>query len=376
MTQKVIPTDTVPYTALGEQVEPIRQELVTRVDEVIKSGRYILGPEVDGFEEEFAAYCGSQFAVGLGSGTDALLLALRGLGLGDGDEVITVPNSFIASTSTIALAGARPVFVDVGEDMNIDPNQIEAAITGRTKAIAPVHLTGRPVRMKEVCEIADRHNLFVIEDAAQAVGARLDGRRVGSLGRVGCFSLHPLKNLFAFGDAGMATTDDASLYEEMRMARNHGLRTRDSCEYWSFNCRLDAIQAALLRVTLQHLEEWTEQRRSLALRYNDRLRQYVTVPDEGPNEYCVYQTYMVQADHRDKLQKFLRTNGVEALVHYPTPIHHQPAAKGLGYAPADFPIATRLAARIMSLPLYPTMTHDQQDRVVSLIGEFYESHGH
>ena len=209
MTQKVIPTDKVPYTALGEQVEPIRQELVTRVDEVIKSGRYILGPEVDGFEEEFAAYCGSQFAVGLGSGTDALLLALRGLGLGDGDEVITVPNSFIASTSTIALAGGRPVFVDVGEDMNIDPNQIEAAITSRTKAIAPVHLTGRPVRMKEVCEIADRHNLFVVEDAAQAVGARLDGRRVGSLGRVGCFSLHPLKNLFAFGDAGMATTDAA-----------------------------------------------------------------------------------------------------------------------------------------------------------------------
>ncbi len=364
-------TTKIPYAALGRQAGTIKRELLAAVEAVIDSGRYILGPEVAAFEQEFAALCGTTFAAGLANGTCALHLVLRGLGLRDGDEVITAPNSFLASAATIDLAGARPVFADIGPDLNIDPERIEAAITPRTRGIVPVHLTGRPARMKEISAIAKRHGLFVLEDAAQAIGARLDGRPVGSLGHAACFSLHPLKNLHAYGDAGMMTTSDAAIVERIRLARNHGLRDRDTCEFWSFNCRLDEVHAAMLRVQLRRLPEWTEERRRLAFRYNDLLRPYVTVPDEGAGEYCVYQTYMVQADRRDELQRYLNEQGVEALVHYPTPIHMQPAAASLDYRPGDFPQTLRAAGRILSLPLYPGLTREQQDRIVELVAAFY-----
>jgi dTDP-4-amino-4,6-dideoxygalactose transaminase len=362
----------VPYTALGQEAAEIKTELLGAFEKVLDGGRYILGPEVSAFEREFAEFCGVQRAVSVATGTCALHLVLRDLGLRPGDEVITVPNSFIASAATIALAGARPVFADIGPDLNMDPAQLEAVITPRTKAVVPVHLTGRPARMREILDIAEQHHLFVLEDAAQAVGAKLDGRRVGSWGNAGAFSLHPLKNLYAIGDGGIVTSRDESVLDRLLKSRNHGLRSRDECEFWSFNSRLDEVQAAMLRVRLRHLEEHTEERRQRAFRYNERLRPYVTVPDEGKGEYCVYQTYVVQAERRNELQRFLVENGVEALVHYPTPIHLQPAAKSLGYSAADFPVTMKAASRILSLPLYPKLTEAQQDRVVELVAEFYK----
>lgn len=225
--------------------------------------------------------------------------------------------------------------------------------------------------MDELRRLAAEHGLFLIEDAAQAVGAKLDGRPVGSLGAGACFSLHPLKNLHAYGDGGMITTGDETLAEAVRRLGNHGLIDRDTVAEWGYNCRLDELHAAMLRVQLRHLEEWTAERRRLAFRYNDALRGVVTVPDEGPGEYCVYQTYVVQADRRDELQSYLRSNGVEALVHYPTPIHLQPAARDLGYSAADLPVSSRAAGRILSLPLFPGLGDERQDRVIDLVRSFY-----
>jgi dTDP-4-amino-4,6-dideoxygalactose transaminase len=363
----------VPYTALAAEARSLRTELLSAFENVLDSGHYILGPHVRAFEAEFASYCGTKTALGMANGTCALHLVFRSLGFKENDEIVTVPNSFIASAASIALVGARPVFADILPDGNIDPERVEAAITTRTRAIVPVHLTGRPARMHELLEIARRRGLMVIEDAAQAVGARLDDQRVGSFGDAACFSLHPLKNLHAFGDGGMMTTSDDELTARMSQARNHGLRNREQCDFWSFNCRLDEMQAALLRVQLRHLDSWTEARRRLAFRYNELLRPYVKVPDEGPGEYCVYQTYVVQAERRDGLREFLVKNGVEALVHYATPIHLQPAAAALGYTAGDFPVTRRHVDSILSLPLYPSLSEQQQDQVIDLVERFYRA---
>tara|TARA_Y100000588_G_scaffold395323_2_gene523412 strand:- start:23149 stop:24258 length:1110 start_codon:yes stop_codon:yes gene_type:complete len=367
-----MPSYTIPYTALATEASLEKKELMRAVEGVLDSGRYVLGTEVSAFEQEFADHCQTKFSVGVASGTCALHLVLRGLGLKDGDEVITAPNSFVASAATVALAGAKPVFVDICDDGNLDPQMLEDAITDRTRAIVPVHLTGRPAKMLEIMEIAERHNLFVLEDAAQALGAELDGKRVGSWGHAACFSLHPLKNLHAFGDGGMITSQDSELVTLMSKSRNHGLADREQCDFWSFNCRLDEIQAAMLRVQLRRLDNWTAKRRALALRYNDLLRDYVHVPDEGPGEHCVFQTYVIKTDKRDELKTFLNENGVEALIHYATPIHLQPAAADLGYTPADFPKTMDHVRKIISLPLYPTLTHGQQDRIVELIASFHQ----
>jgi dTDP-4-amino-4,6-dideoxygalactose transaminase len=363
----------VPYTALGTEAASMKRELVAAFEGVLASGRYILGPEVAAFEKEFAAYCGASYAVGLANGTCSLHLVMRALGLRDGDEIITSPNSFVASASTIALAGARPVFVDIRPDGNIDPDKVEAAISPRTRAIVPVHIAGRAARMDQIMEIARRRSLFVLEDAAQAVGAKLNGKRAGNLGNAACFSLHPLKNLHAYGDGGMMTTNDPTLVDYLSKARNHGLANRDQCDFWSFNCRLDEVQAALLRVQMKRLDSWTEERRRLAFRYNEALRQYVEVPQEGAGEFCVYQTYVIRAERRDELQCHLQANGVEALVHYATPIHLQPAARELGYRVEDFPVTMHHVARILSLPLYPGLAASQQDRVIELIANFYRA---
>ena len=365
------PTWTVPYTGLSDEATILKKDYIAAFEKVLLSGRYIMGPELSAFEQEFAEYCQSPFAVGVATGTDALYLVLHALGLKDGDEVITAPNSFVASASPIALAGAKPVFVDIRSDGNMDAERLEASITPQTKAIMPVHLTGRPAQMPAILEIAKKHNLFVLEDAAQAVGACLNGIRVGSWGDAACFSLHPLKNLRAIGDGGMITTKHQWLYDRLKQARNHGLVNREQCDFWSYNSRLDELQAALLRVQFRHLDAQTEKRRELALRYNELLRPYVIVPDEGSGEYCVYQTYVVLAEFRDDLKKYLNDNGVEALIHYATPIHLQPAAEYLGYSSSDFPNTMKHVNRILSLPLYPSMTHSQQDQVVELISNFY-----
>lgn len=368
-------TFAVPYTDFSAQNSGAREELRAAFDEVLDSGHYIQGPNVTAFEREFADFCGSPFATGLANGTCSLHLVLRAMGVGPGDEVITAPNSFFASAAAIAVVGATVVFADVNEDANIDPAAIEAAVTERTKVIMPVHLTGRPVDMVRIQRIADAHGLGILEDAAQAVGSSFLGQRVGSWGQAASFSLHPLKSLHAFGDAGILTAKDEGLINDVAQRKNHGLIDRGTCEMWSFNCRLDEVQAALLRVQLRNLDAKIVERRRLAARYNDALRPYVTVPDEREGEVHSYQTYLIQGEDRDALQAHLRANGVEAIVHYPKPLHLQPAAADLGYGVGSFPVTERLSARILSLPIFPGMTEAQQDLVIEQVGTFYGAKG-
>ncbi len=364
-------TRPVPFLALAQQTREIKRELLAAVEAVLDSGQFILGEEVSRFEREFAKYCQTKYALGIASGTCALHLALEAAGIGRGDEVITAPNSFVASASTIALVGATPVFADIGPDLNLDPNLVEEALTPKTRAILPVHLTGRPAPMTEIMDISRRRNLKVIEDAAQAVGAALNGKRVGGFGDAGCFSVHPLKLLHACGDGGVLTTNDPEIYAHIQKSRNHGLADRSTCEFWSYNCRLDEIQAAMLRVQFKHLADRTETQRRIARRYAERLRSCVMVPVEADGEYCVYQTYIIQADRRDDLQRYLAGQEIQTFVHYPIPIPLQPAARTLGFSPNDFPMTMKAAERILSLPIYPELTDDQQDYVIESILQFY-----
>ena len=361
----------VPYVNLALQHQTIKGELLQAMEQVLDHGQFILGPEVRTFEEQFAAYCGTRYAVGVDNGTSALYLVMRALGIGPGDEVITAPNSFLASASSIALTGARPAFVDVRDDYNMDPGLLEAAITPRTRAIIPVHLTGRPADMRPIMETSQRHGLYVIEDCAQAVGARYHGQRVGSFGIAGCFSLHPLKNLNAVGDGGVITTNDPDLCDKLRRARNHGLRNRDECEFWSYNCRLDTLQAAMMLVKMKYLDQWTEARRANAAFYREHLSDVVQVPEDKPHEYSVYHTFIVQAEQRDELQQYLLDDGIESKVHYPLPIHLQDAARKLGYSPGSFPVTESQTSHILSLPVYPELTEPQLRLVVGSVGGFY-----
>ena len=365
----------VPYVDIAGQHAALKAELLEAVASVIDRGDFILGREVERFEAEFARFCGTRCAVGVGSGADALVLALRALGVGPGDEVITAPNSFVASASASAIVGARPVFADVGEDMNIDPGKVETAITPRTRAILPVHLTGRPADMGPILAVARRHGLAVVEDAAQAVGAEYDGRRVGALGTIGCFSLHPLKTLNACGDGGVLTTDDPELADRLRLLRNNGLRTRDDCRLWAVNSRLDTIQAAMLLVKLRYLDRWTEARRANAAYYACELAGIpgLRVPVERPRERAVYHTFVVQAERRDALRAHLEAWGIGTSIHYPTPIHLTAAAEPLGYRSGSFPVTEHQAARILSLPVYPELRAEQRAHVVHAIRDFYRA---
>ncbi len=364
----------VPYVALPAQARRIKGELMVAIERVLDHGQYALGPEAEAFEERFATYCEARFAVGVSSGTAALSLALRALSVGPGDEVITAPNSFIASASAVAMLGARPVFADVDEEtMNIVPGEIEKAITPRTKAVMPVHLTGQAADMGPILQVAERHGVPVVEDAAQSVGARYHGRRAGSFGVLGCFSLHPLKNLHAYGDGGVITTSDEEIYRWLLKARNHGFRDRDTCEFWSTNDRLDGIQAAVCNLKLDYLDEWTEERRKIAKEFCDGLKDCVSVPTEAPGCLQVYQTFMIRADRRDELAEHLRARGVGAKIHYPVPLYLQAPARALGYKPEDFPVAFSLSKRILSLPLFPEMTREQREAVIDGVRSFYET---
>jgi len=365
----------VAYVDVAGQHREIEAELLRAIARVIDHGGFILGDEVRQFEEKFAALCGVRHAIAVNSGTDALILALRALGIGPGDQVITAPNSFIATASSIAVVGARPVFADVGEDYNLDPQAFERAITPRTRAVLPVHLTGRPADMTAVLDIAHAHGLFVVEDCAQAVLAEHRGRRVGSFGNIGCFSLHPLKTLSACGDGGVLTTNDPEIRDQLRVTRNLGLRARDDCVMWSSHSRLDTMQAAVLLVKLNHLERWTEARRSHARRYQAALADvsHVQTPTDRSYERSAYHTFVVQASRRDALKAYLRGRGVETAVHYPVPIHLQAAASSLGYGPGNFPVTERQAGRILSLPVYPELSGDDIDYVAGAVRTFYEA---
>ena len=364
----------VPYVNIAKQHEPIKEQLLDAISKVIDRGDFILGKEVLEFEKRFAELCGMRFSLGVNSGTDALVLALRALDIGSGDEVITVPNSFVASTSCIILTGAKPVFVDVRDDYNIDPNLIEQAITSRTRAILPVHLTGRPADMTPITKIAKEYGLHIIEDCAQAICAEYRGQMVGTFGNIGCFSLHPLKTLNACGDGGVMTTNDEALYEKLKILRNLGLRTRDDTIIWSDNSRLDTMQAAILLIKMQYLEEWTNMRRTNAKFYQEKLGHIpeIVMPFENGDSYSVYHTFVIQAEKRDQLQSHLRDCGIETAIHYPVPIHLHTAAKNLGYKKGDFPMTERQSKRILSLPVFPELEVKDLKNIVDSITGFYK----
>jgi dTDP-4-amino-4,6-dideoxygalactose transaminase len=363
----------IPYVDLAAQHRELKPQLMAAVERVLDGGKFVLGPQVDEFERAFAALHGAAYAVGVASGLDALTLGLRALDIGAGDEVITPANSFVGSASCIVLAGATPVLADVGDDYNIDPGGIERAVTPRTRAILPVHLTGRPARMDAIVDVARRHNLDVIEDAAQAAGATLGGRSVGTFGRVGAFSLHPLKTLGACGDAGIVLTDDPAVYERLRLLRNHGLRSREDCVEFAPNSRLDTLQAAMLLAKLPYLQEWNARRRANAARYRDALAGVpgIRVPVDRADEEAVYHTLVVLAEGRDELRRYLDARGIGTQVHYPVPIHLSQAARGLGYRRGDFPQTEWQAARILSLPVYHGLAPGDIDYVCETIATFY-----
>ena len=363
----------IPYVDLISQHSSIKELILTAVEEVLDHGQFVNGGETTAFEKAFAQLCEVQFAVGVNSGTDGLILALHALGVGFGDEVITSPNSFVASSSCISWVGARPVFVDVKEDYNMDPTQIEDKITPRTKAILPIHLTGRPAEMQMILEIAERHNLYVIEDCSQAVSAEYYNKCVGSFGTIGVFSLHPLKTLNACGDSGIITTDDVDIYEELLLLRNHGLRSRDNCMTWGFNSRLDSVQAAILLIKMDYLDLWTNKRISNAKYYQKELSEVdaIKLPKDKPYEKAVYHTFVIEMDNRDALRSYLLEHGIETSVHYPVPIHLQAAAKDLGYKRGDFPVTEKQSERILSLPVHQNLQDDDLDHVVKTIKAFY-----
>ena len=364
----------VPYVNMAAQWAEEREALLPIVERVLAEGHWVGGAEIAEFEAAAARLCGVAHAVALNSGTDALALGMAALGIGSEDEVITPPNSFIASTAAIVQLGARPVFVDVRDDQNIDPERIEAAITDKTKAIMPGHLTGRIADMAPIMEIAERHGLQVVEDAAQSVGSRYDDRTSGSFGRVGCFSTHPLKNLNACGDGGFLTTDDDEIAEAVRAARNHGLVTRETVARFGQVSRMDSLQAAILHFRLGRLDDTVRRRRANAALYRERLDpERVFIPEDRDREFNTYHTLVIQVDRRDELRAFLQAQGVGTAIHYPVPIHLQPASAGLGYRAGDFPVTARQAGRILTLPINQTLSPDDISYVADRVNEFFKS---
>lgn len=362
----------VKYSHLDTQFAD-SEEILDSIRSLLKTGQFTLGPAVEEFENRFAMLCGARFAIGVNSGTDALMLILRALGIGAGDEVITAPNSFIATAGAIAMMGATPAFVDVADDYNIDPDLIERAITPRTKAILPVHLTGNPAAMPQILEIAARHGVHVIEDAAQAIGAAIDGQAVGSWGTAAEFSLHPLKNLNIWGDGGVVVTNSEELADKVRLLRNHGLRTRDEALMFGHNSRLDTLQALVACHLMEKLGGITSARIRNAQIYDAALSQLpgaITLPPRRPNVRQVYHTYVIQARERDQLSSFLGERGIETKVHYPVPIHLQPAARSLGYRAGDFPVCEAQARFILTLPLHQDLSENQMAYVVENIRKF------
>ncbi len=360
------------FVDLKRQYQSIEEEIGLAINRVLEKTNFILGDEVDKFEQEFADFCQIKFCVGVASGTDALFLSLKALGVGPGDEVITAPNTFIATTLAISLTGARPVLVDINrETYNIDTAKIEEKITTRTKVILPVHLYGQPAEMDKILSLAQKHNLRVLEDACQSHGAEYHDRRVGGLGDVAAFSFYPAKNLGAYGDGGAITTNDSNLAEKIRILRNYGQQPKNHHLIKGFNSRLDTIQAAILRVKLQYLDQWNEARRTNAQTYNKLLAGLeVITPEEINGVKAVYHLYVIRNKKRDALIKFLLERKIDVGIHYPTPIHLQPAYQDLSYKIGDFPVAEKAVQEIISLPMFPELRIDEINSVVDAIKEF------
>jgi len=369
----------VPAFNLTEQFPQIRDEVNAAVLEVLASGKYIGGAAIESFEQDFARYVGTEFCVACNSGTDALYLALRALGVGPGDEVIVPPFTFIATTETVSAVGAVPVFVDVdAETFNLDLDAVERAIGPRTKAIIPVHLFGQPVNMERLMTIARASNLWVIEDCAQATGAKWGDRRVGSIGHVGCFSFYPTKNLGACGDGGAMTVNDPQLAADLRMLREHGQRQRYYHEAIGVNSRLDAIQAVILQIKLRSLDRWNQKRTAIAQRYQQGLAGLpgLRLPQAIAGGTSVWNQYTIQVGEgsagpelRDRLRQALQDRGVGTAVYYPLPLHLQAVYANLGYQPGSLPVSEQLGHCVLSLPMFPELTPEQQDRVINDLRE-------
>ena len=365
----------VPLIDLKAQYAAIKDEVMPAIAEVCQSQMLCLGPAVADFEEQIAQYCGCKYAIGVSSGSDALLVSLMALEIKAGDEVITTPFTFFATAGAISRLGAIPVFVDVdGDSYNINPSLIEEKINEKIRAIIPVHLFGQLAQMKPITEIAKRNNISVIEDACQSIGAVQDGIKCGNFGDFGCFSFYPTKNLGAFGDGGLVTTNDEELARKVRLLRTHGENPRYFYQTIGGSFRLDGIQGAVLSVKLKHLDKWTEKRRQNAVLYDKLLADSpLNTPKIDPNNVSIYNQYTITTPKRDELQKFLAENKISTAVFYPKPLHLQQCFDDLGYKQGDFPVAERLCNEVLSLPIYPELTKEQIEYVAETILKFYQS---
>lgn len=361
----------IPFVDLKVQYNLIKDEVDKAIHDVLNSCRFVMGENVVKFEEEFANLCKAKYAVSVGNGTDALKLALMASGIKAGDEVITVPNTFIATAESILNIGANVKFVDIDETYNIDVLKIKDAVTDKTKAILPVHLYGQPADMKAIKEIAEENNLIVIEDACQAHGAEYNGKKVPIAG-IGCFSFYPGKNLGAYGDAGCVVTNNGEVAEKVMMLRDHGRKKREKYRHdiQGFNTRLDAMQAAVLRVKLRYLEKWNEARRKNAKMYNALLKDVVVTPVEVENRKHVYHLYVIRTKRRNGLQQYLKKQGVSTIIHYPIPLHLQPAYKFLSIKEGAFPVTEKYADEILSLPMYAELAEEQINFITDCVKDF------
>ncbi len=364
----------IPFIGLKLQYKNLKPEIDKAIGPVLDNAQYILGPAVAEFEKSFADFLGVKHVIGVSSGTDALYLVLRALGIGAGDEVIIPPNTFIATAEAISMAGANPVFVDIEEKtFNIDINKIEEKITSKTKAIMPVHLCGQAVEMDEIMKLAKKYNLAVVEDACQAHGSEYKRKKLGTIGEAGCFSFYPGKNLGAFGEAGAVSTNNSELAEKIKILRDHGQSKKYYHDVIGGNFRMAGIQGAVLNVKLEHLSEWNELRRSHAKMYESLLKGVsgIILPQEPKHSKGNYHLYIIQAQKRDELQKYLFDNGIATGIHYPVPIHLQKAYGYLGLEEGSFSVSEKLAKEILSLPMYPELTKEQLEYVCEKVKEFY-----
>lgn len=362
----------IPFLDLKSQYASIKEEIDAAIQNTVNHGQFILGQNVEAFEEEFARYCGVRYCVGVSSGTSALFLGLVACGIGQGDEVITTTNTFISTALAISYTGAKPIFIDIDpETYNIDVSRIEEKITSRTKAIIPVHLYGQPADMEPITKLAQKYGLKVIEDACEAHGAEYKGRKTGSLGGCGCFSFYPTKNLGSYGDGGAVVTNDGEIAGKIASLRNYGQRARYYHDLIGFNARLDEIQAAILRVKLHHLDDWNERRRRNASYYNELLKHAaVVLPKEADYAKHVYCLYVIRTKNREDLQLHLSREGIMTLIHFPVPIHLQKAYESLQYRRGDFPVAEECADEVLSLPVYPEMEREWIERIANAILSF------
>lgn len=366
----------VPMLDLSEQYQELRTEVLEVLDQVMGSSRFILGDNVKKLEEDVAKYSNVAYGIGCGNGSDAIHIALQAMGVGPGDEVITTAFTFFATGGAIVRAGAKPVYVDIDPvTFNIDPGKIEAAITENTKAIIPVHLYGQMADMERISEIAKEHNLGVVEDAAQAIGAKHNGKSVGELGSAATYSFFPTKNLGAYGDGGMLVTDDADIAEKSRVIRVHGSKPKYYHHVLGYNSRLDELQAAVLNVKFPHLDRWSDLRREKASTYTSLLKEklgdLVVTPVEKEGNHHVFHQYTLRVENRDELQNYLKEQGVATMIYYPLPLHIQPVFADLGYKEGDLPETEKAAREAISLPMFPELKTEQQEYVVAKIAEFY-----